>query len=109
MATKQGNLSLRRLAVQIILVLLVILVVIREFGNPIFAAVGFASGLLLVLVAVDPVRTHPLYPVAFGIVIALSGVAGIVVNSGIDPLSVLLILGGLAVIAEWGYGRFISS
>ncbi len=108
MATKQGTLSFRRLAVQIALVLVVILVALSNFGNPLFAVVGFTSGLLLVLVAVDAVRTHPLYPVAFGLTIALSGVAAIVVHNEIGFFAVLLILGGLAIIAEWGYGRYGS-
>ena len=109
MATKQGKLSFRRLAVQIALVLLVILVVLSDFGNPIFAVVGFTSGALLVLAAVDAVREHPLYPVAFGVTIALSGVAAIVVHSEIGVFSVLLVLGGLAILAEWGYGRYAGS
>jgi hypothetical protein len=110
MATKQGTLSFRRLALQIVLVLIVISVVVRNFGNPIFAVVGFVSGLLLMLVAVDPVRNHPLYPVAFGVTIVLSGVAGFVVgNPRLDPILVLLILSGLAIIAEWGYGRYVRS
>jgi hypothetical protein len=110
MATKQGTLSFRRLALQIVLVLIVISVVVRNFGNLIFAVVGFVSGLLLMLVAVDPVRNHPLYPVAFGVTIVLSGVAGFVVgNPRLDPILVLLILSGLAIIAEWGYGRYVRS
>jgi hypothetical protein len=109
MATKQGTLSFRRLAVQIVLVLIVILVALSNFRNPLFAAVGFASGLLLVLVAFDPVRTHPLYPAAFGVTIVLSGVAAIVVHNEIGFFAVLLILGGLAIVAEWAYGRYGGS
>ena len=109
MATKQGELSFRRLAVQIVLVLVVILVVLSDFGNPLFAVVGFASGALLVLAAVDTVREHPLYPVAFGVTIALSGVAAIVVHDEIGFFAVLLVLGGLAILAEWSYGRYGGS
>lgn len=108
MATKQGSLSFQRLAVQIVLVLIVILVALSNFGNPLFAVVGFASGLLLVLVAVDAVREHPLYPAAFGVTIALSGVVAIVVHNEVGFFAVVLILGGLAVLAEWGYGRYRS-
>jgi hypothetical protein len=108
MATKQGELSFRRLTVQIVLVLLVITVALSDFGNPIFAVAGFVSGLLLVLAAVDAIREHPLYPVAFGAAIALSGVGGIVVN-GVGFFVVLLVLGGLAIIAEWGYDRYAPS
>ena len=105
MASSQGEFSFRRLAVQIALVALVVIVALSDFGNPLFAVVGFLSGGLLVLAAVDAIREHPLYPVAFGAAIVLSGVAGIVVN-GIGFFVSLLVLGGLAYIAEWGYRRY---
>lgn len=107
MATAEGEFSFRRLAAQIVLVGLVVLITLSDFGNPVFAVVGFLSGLLLVLTAVDRVRTHPLYPVAFGVAIVLSGVAGIVVN-GPGFFVVVLVVGGLGYVAEWGYRQYES-
>ena len=105
MATAEPAFGLRRLAVQIVLVGLVVTVALSDFGNPAFAVVGFLSGLLLVLAAVDTVREHPLYPVAFGVVIVLAGVAGILIN-GVGFVVALLVLGGLVYLGDWGYRRY---
>jgi hypothetical protein len=105
MATAEPAFDLRRLAAQIALVGLVVTVALSDFGNPVFAVVGFLSGLLLVLAAVDAVREHPLYPVSFGVVIVLAGVAGIAIN-GLGFFVAVLVLGGLAYLADWGYRRY---
>jgi hypothetical protein len=105
MATAEPELGFRRLAAQIALVGLVLTVALSDFGNPVFAVVGFLSGALLVLAAVDAIREHPLYPVAFGVVIVLAGVAGVLIN-GPGFFVALLVLGGLAYLAEWGYRRY---
>ncbi|WP_435076651.1 hypothetical protein [Halococcus sp. AFM35] len=105
MATAEQEFDFRRLAAQVVLVGLVVTVALSDFGNPVFAVVGFLSGLLLVLAAVDAVREHSLYPVAFGVVIVLAGIAGIVIN-GLGFFVALLVLGGLAYLADWGYRRY---
>jgi hypothetical protein len=105
MAATEDAFDFRRLAAQVVLVGLVVTVALSDFGNPAFAAVGFLSGLLLVLAAVDAVREHPLYPVAFGVVIMLAGVAGIVIN-GPGFFVAVLVLGGLAFLVDWGYRRY---
>jgi hypothetical protein len=102
MATAEPALDLRRLAAQIVLVGLVVTVALSDFGNPVFGVVGPLSGLLLVLAAVDAVREHPLYPVAFGVVIVLAGVAGVLING---PDFFVVVLGGLAYLADLGYRR----
>lgn len=107
MATEEWEFSLRRLAVQVALVGLVVMIALSDFGNPVFAVVGFLSGLLLVLAAVDAIREHPLYPIAFGAVIVLAGVAGILIN-GLGFFVAVLLLGGLAYLAEWGYRQYGS-
>lgn len=105
MATAESTFDLRRLAAQIVLVGLVVTVALSDFGNPVFAVVGFLSGLLLVLAAVDTVREHPLYPVAFGVVIVLAGVGGILIN-GFGFVVALLVLGGLVYLGDWGYRQY---
>ncbi|GAA0456684.1 hypothetical protein MUK72_11345 [Halococcus dombrowskii] len=105
MATAEPAFDLRRLAAQIVLVGLVVTVALSDFGNPVFAVVGFLSGLLLVLAAVDTIREHPLYPVAFGVVIVLAGVAGVVIN-GLGFVVALLVLGGLVYLSDWGYRQY---
>lgn len=108
MATSEGELSFPRLGVRIALVALVVLVVLSDPKNPAFAAIGLASGALLLLMAVDAIREHPLYPVAFGAVIALAGVIGIVIN-GPGFFVALLVIGGLGLVADWGYRRYERS
>lgn len=105
MATSADEFSFSRLGVQIVLVLLVFIVVLSDPRNPAFAAVGLASGLLLLLAALDTVREHLLYPVAFGAVIVAAGVVGIAIN-GLGFFVALLVLGGVGLVAEWGYRHY---
>ena len=105
MATSEEAFSFPRLGAQIFLVLLVFIVVLSDPRNPAFAAVGLASGALLLLAAVDTIREHLLYPVAFGAVIALAGIVGIVIN-GLGFFVALLVLGGVGLGTEWVYQRY---